>query len=94
MERRARACRGAGAASAERLPWLQPCPCPPTRRSQEAEWFAVDRLPRLAFDHKLIVRTALRHLAATSHVQRQRPHLAGQLLAAAEKLEGPWQQQE
>ena len=82
-------------------PALCPCPThhthpthPPTHRPrrQAAEWFAVDQLPRLAFDHQLIVRTALRHLAGTSQVQGQRPQLAAQLQAAADKLEGPWQQ--
>lgn len=40
---------------------------------------------------KLIVRTALRHLARQDEVQ-QRSGLRDQLTAAADKLEGPWQE--
>ena len=59
---------------------------------QDAQWYAIDQLPRLAFDHKLIVRTAFRHLAREGAVQQQ-PGLAEQLGRAADALEGPWQHQ-
>ncbi|PSC69087.1 nudix hydrolase [Micractinium conductrix] len=59
--------------------------------AQAAEWFPADRLPALAFDHKLVVRTALRHLATQPDVAKQ-PALVGALWAAAERLDGPWQQ--
>lgn len=58
--------------------------------AQAAQWFPIPRLPRLAFDHKLVVRTAFRHLAAQAGVQAE---LAEQLRAAADALEGPWQEQ-
>ena len=64
------------------------CSCP----LQAAEWFDAAQLPPLAFDHKLIVRTAFRHLAKQEAVQ-QRPGLPAALQAAANALEGPWQQQ-
>jgi 8-oxo-dGTP diphosphatase len=38
--------------------------CPETRAADDAEdaqWYSVMRLPRLAFDHKKLVRAALRH---------------------------------
>eukprot|EP00887_Chlorella_sp_A99_P000198 scaffold13.g198.t1 len=60
--------------------------------AQEAAFFPVAQLPRLAFDHKLIVRTSLRHLAREDGVQA-RAGLAATLRAAADRLEGPWQQQ-
>lgn len=75
-----------------------PC-CPPASRQrpllhpmQAADWYDIDKLPGLAFDHRLIVRTAFRHLAGRGAVVRQ-PGLAQQLEAAAGALEGPWQQQ-
>ena len=61
--------------------------------AQAAEWFDIAQLPRLAFDHKLIVRTAFRHLAREGAVQ-QRAGLPGALQSAADALEGPWQQQQ
>ncbi|PRW32938.1 NUDIX hydrolase [Chlorella sorokiniana] len=59
--------------------------------AEAAHWYDMQQLPKLAFDHKLIVRTALRHLAGQEAVQ-QRAGLRDQLAAAAEKLEGPWQE--
>ncbi|KAI7845785.1 hypothetical protein COHA_000699 [Chlorella ohadii] len=59
--------------------------------AQAAQWYDVQQLPKLAFDHKLIVRTAFRHLAGQESVQQQ-GGLGDQLAAAAEKLEGPWQE--
>ena len=56
-----------------------------------AEWYPVDQLPQLAFDHKLIVRTALRLLAREPAATRWEG-LSGELAAAADRLEGPWQQ--
>lgn len=55
---------------------------------QAAQWFPISSLPALAFDHKLVVRTAFRHLAA----QEGGGELAEQLTAAADALEGPWQE--
>lgn len=77
-------------------PQPQRCPCGHWARPsiayrlQAAQWFPIPRLPRLAFDHKLVVRTAFRHLAAQAGVQAE---LAEQLRAAADALEGPWQEQ-
>ncbi|KAK9918397.1 hypothetical protein WJX75_003788 [Coccomyxa subellipsoidea] len=54
-----------------------------------AEWFDVRDLPQpLAFDHKLIVRTAFQHLMQQPTVKGK---LAEQLQAGAEKLQGPWE---
>lgn len=78
------------------LPSRPPHPHRPRRtltHPQAAQWYPLDQLPRLAFDHKLIVRTAFRHLAAQGTVQQQRPTLVEQLEQAADRLEGPWQQQ-
>ncbi len=47
-------------------------------------------LPPLAFDHKLIVRTALRRLAEQPAAAAGGGALAAALVAGAEKLEGPW----
>mmetsp|Transcript_28876 Transcript_28876/g.85495 ORF Transcript_28876/g.85495 Transcript_28876/m.85495 type:complete len:87 (+) Transcript_28876:242-502(+) len=57
--------------------------------ARDARWFDVAALPTLAFDHKLVVKEALRTLAAKpeSHGDLQQS-----LSAAADKLEGPWQQ--
>ncbi|CAL8464179.1 g3714 [Coccomyxa elongata] len=57
--------------------------------ASEAEWFDVRDLPQpLAFDHKLIVRTAFQHLM-------QQPSVTGKLVedlkAGAQKLDGPWE---
>ncbi|GAB4820190.1 hypothetical protein N2152v2_007236 [Parachlorella kessleri] len=57
----------------------------------EASWYDVMSLPSLAFDHKLIVRTALRHLAKEDKVQAVEG-LPDQLCKAADLIEGPWQQ--
>jgi 8-oxo-dGTP diphosphatase len=57
-----------------------------------ARWYPVEQLPQLAFDHKLIVRSAFRHLACQGAAAAQ-PALAAALAAAAGRLEGPWQQQ-
>lgn len=35
----------------------------------EAEWYDVTKLPPLAFDHKLIVRTAFQHLLQQSETK-------------------------
>ena len=35
----------------------------------EAEWYDVTKLPALAFDHKLIIRTAFEHLLRHSETQ-------------------------
>ncbi|KAG2487894.1 hypothetical protein HYH03_013476 [Edaphochlamys debaryana] len=60
--------------------------------AKDARWFDISALPALAFDHKLVVRSSLRHLAkqpAAASVAG----LAAALDSAADKLEGPWQQQ-
>ncbi len=50
--------------------FLIPTACGPAHHlapqddAQDARWFDVFSLPPLAFDHKLVVRTSLRHLAA------------------------------
>ena len=69
-----------------------------------AQWFPISQLPPLAFDHKLIVRSAFRHLASQlargegTAPQQQQPVppavLRADLEAAADALEGPWQQQQ
>ncbi|GBF96904.1 nudix hydrolase [Raphidocelis subcapitata] len=53
----------------------------------DARFFPVNDLPPLAFDHKLVVREALRRLAA---LPRAGGAGGGALRAAAERLEGPW----
>ncbi|PNH10108.1 ADP-ribose pyrophosphatase [Tetrabaena socialis] len=58
--------------------------------AKEARWFDVANLPQLAFDHKLVVRSALRHLAK-SPAAAAMAGLPASLEAAAVKLEGPWQ---
>lgn len=60
--------------------------------AQDAQWFPIASLPKLAFDHKLIVRTSFRHLARED-VVRKKAGLPKQLTEAADKLEGAWQQQ-
>ncbi|GIL86784.1 hypothetical protein Vretimale_15630 [Volvox reticuliferus] len=57
--------------------------------AKDARWFDVSMLPVLAFDHKLVVRTALRQLAKqpTAAAVAGLPAI---LEAAANKLEGPW----
>jgi hypothetical protein len=46
--------------------------------AKDAQWFDVDSLPELAFDHKLVVRRSLRHLAAQPEAkQTGTPLLAG-----------------
>lgn len=62
-------------------------------QAAEAQLYKItEQLPPLAFDHKLIVRLAFRHLANAEAVEGQAA-LVQQLLAAADWLEGPWQQQ-
>eukprot|EP00208_Stichococcus_sp_RCC1054_P007418 CAMPEP_0206150266 /NCGR_PEP_ID=MMETSP1473-20131121/38207_1 /ASSEMBLY_ACC=CAM_ASM_001109 /TAXON_ID=1461547 /ORGANISM="Stichococcus sp, Strain RCC1054" /LENGTH=180 /DNA_ID=CAMNT_0053547761 /DNA_START=102 /DNA_END=644 /DNA_ORIENTATION=+ len=56
----------------------------------EAEWFPVTELPTLAFDHKLVVRTAFEKLTEHSSVAASGGDLKGQLQQAAEALQGPW----
>lgn len=51
----------------------------------DAQWFPINDLPRLAFDHKLVTRMAFRRLA------RETPELAPLLGSSADRLEGPWQ---
>ncbi|KAI3430426.1 hypothetical protein D9Q98_005021 [Chlorella vulgaris] len=59
----------------------------------EAQLYKItEQLPPLAFDHKLIVRLAFRQLANAEAVEGQAA-LVQQLLAVADRLEGPWQQQ-
>ncbi|KAI8473567.1 MAG: NUDIX hydrolase domain-like protein [Monoraphidium minutum] len=54
----------------------------------DARLFPVDTLPPLAFDHKLVVRRALRRLAELPEAAAG--SLAEALVGAAGKLEGPW----
>ena len=55
------------------------------------QWWPLDQLPKpLAFDHKLILRTAFRHLAGNPGPSSA---TVTALKQAAEALEGPWQQQ-
>ena len=55
----------------------------------EAEWYDVEELPALAFDHKLVVRRAFEELAKEEVVQKD-AELAEALRRAAHKLQGPW----
>uniref|UniRef100_A0A7S3RAE2 Nudix hydrolase domain-containing protein n=1 Tax=Dunaliella tertiolecta TaxID=3047 RepID=A0A7S3RAE2_DUNTE len=55
--------------------------------AQDAQWYALNNLPPLAFDHKLIIKTACRRLAETPQVSSD-PELRRQLTEAAERLEG------
>lgn len=55
----------------------------------EAEWYDVTKLPSLAFDHKLIVRTAFEHLLNHSETNSA-DGLAEALHKGAKNLEGPW----
>ncbi|EFJ42806.1 hypothetical protein VOLCADRAFT_97032 [Volvox carteri f. nagariensis] len=57
--------------------------------AKDARWFDVTMLPLLAFDHKLVVRTALRHLAKQPAAGAV-AGLSATLEAAADKLDGPW----
>jgi hypothetical protein len=55
--------------------------------AQDAKWFDVNDLPQpLAFDHNLLVRSALKRLSETSDLQAEMPGLAQQLVDAANKL--------
>lgn len=46
------------------------CACVrPQDDAKEAEWFPISSLPTLAFDHKLVVRSSLRHLAGLAPAQ-------------------------
>ncbi|KXZ56934.1 hypothetical protein GPECTOR_1g842 [Gonium pectorale] len=60
--------------------------------AKDARWFDVSSLPQLAFDHKLVVRSSLRHLAKQPAAAAL-ANLPEDLLRAADKLEGPWQTQ-
>ncbi|GFR40485.1 hypothetical protein Agub_g1052 [Astrephomene gubernaculifera] len=62
--------------------------------AKDARWFPVGSLPPLAFDHKLVVRSALRHLAASSEAQQAEAGLPASLEEAATKLDGPWRTEE
>ncbi|KIY99197.1 7,8-dihydro-8-oxoguanine triphosphatase [Monoraphidium neglectum] len=55
----------------------------------DAKLFPVGDLPGLAFDHKQVVRAALRRLADLPEVKDD-GGMARELLMAAERLEGPW----
>lgn len=55
----------------------------------EAEWYDVTKLPPLAFDHKLIVRTAFQHLLQQSETTATEG-LSAALQQGAKNLEGPW----
>ncbi|DBA75329.1 hypothetical protein WJX77_010069 [Trebouxia sp. C0004] len=55
----------------------------------EAEWYDVTKLPPLAFDHKLIVRTAFQHLLQQSETKATEG-LSAALQQGAKNLEGPW----
>lgn len=55
----------------------------------DARLFPVTELPPLAFDHKLVVRTALRRLAELKEASEQ-AGLVDALLEGAGKLQGPW----
>ncbi|KAG2448201.1 hypothetical protein HYH02_006786 [Chlamydomonas schloesseri] len=58
--------------------------------AKDARWFDVSALPQLAFDHKLVVRSSLRHLAKQPAAQAI-GGLPPLLESAATKLDGPWQ---
>ncbi|DBA81299.1 TPA: 8-hydroxy-dADP phosphatase activity protein [Trebouxia sp. C0005] len=55
----------------------------------EAEWYDVTKLPPLAFDHKLIVRTAFQHLLQQSETKATEG-LSAALQQGAKNLEGAW----
>ncbi|PNW85501.1 hypothetical protein CHLRE_03g189500v5 [Chlamydomonas reinhardtii] len=57
--------------------------------AKDARWFDVSALPQLAFDHKLVVRSSLRHLAKQPAAQAI-DGLPTLLRSAAAKLDGPW----
>ncbi|CAL5226759.1 g9612 [Coccomyxa viridis] len=57
--------------------------------AEEAEWFDVRKLPsKLAFDHKVIVRTAFEHLLKEHAGTGE---LAESLRAGVEQLQGDWE---
>ncbi|PNW85500.1 hypothetical protein CHLRE_03g189450v5 [Chlamydomonas reinhardtii] len=58
--------------------------------AKDARWFDVSALPQLAFDHKLVVRSSLRHLAKQPAAQAI-DGLSPVLESAATQLDGPWQ---
>ncbi|KAL6759895.1 ADP-ribose pyrophosphatase [Haematococcus lacustris] len=60
--------------------------------AEEAQWFDVCALPALAFDHKLIVKTALNALAGRPETQKAAGALPSQLATAAAQLMEPWQE--
>ncbi|KAL3134050.1 hypothetical protein ABBQ32_008479 [Trebouxia sp. C0010 RCD-2024] len=55
----------------------------------EADWYDVTALPALAFDHKLIIRTAFEHLLQHSQTKTTEG-LAAALQKGAKNIEGPW----
>jgi len=57
--------------------------------AQSAEWFNLRELPPLAFDHKLVIRTALEKLGALDEAKADGT-LSGDLQAGVEALQGPW----
>jgi hypothetical protein len=49
--------------------------------AKDAQWFDVDSLPELAFDHKLVVRRSLHHLAAQPDAkQTGKPPLVAEIV--------------
>ena len=56
----------------------------------DAKFFPVAELPPLAFDHKLVVRQALRRLAQGAPEAEADDALRSELLLAADLLSGPW----
>ena len=72
---------------------------PSARWHAAPQWYPLsEELPPLAFDHNLVVRTALRRLAQEGASGggggAAREGLQQALLRAADRLEGPWQQQQ
>ncbi|KAK9794301.1 hypothetical protein WJX73_001161 [Symbiochloris irregularis] len=54
----------------------------------DAKWFRLSDIPPLAFDHKLVVRTALESLLGQDTVKSK--DLQSQLKTGIESLAGPW----
>ncbi|MEW5301832.1 MAG: hypothetical protein WDW36_004667 [Sanguina aurantia] len=53
----------------------------------EASWFDISALPTLAFDHRVVVCSALRMLAASPETRQRTDSLAADMVAAAHSLE-------
>lgn len=58
----------------------------------EAHWFEVSALPKMAFDHKLVVKTALEELAKEAVAGDGDGALRAALTEAAEKLKASWKE--